>query len=93
MLKKLFHRHPLWHRMNTILSNGISFPLTKLTPSIQIEDKASAIAFGNHKGATINEKYFNELTHTDVVNGFALILPLDVLKHMNGVMFCPMNVI
>ena len=92
-LQRLFHLHPLWLRMKNILSNGIVFPLDHLPPSIQNQDKLAAISFGNHKGTAINTKFFDDLTHTDVVNGYAIILPFQFLTKLDNVMFCPMNVI
>ena len=93
LLRKIFHKHPLWKRLKLILKRGIKFPLEHTSIEIRKLDLASAIEFGNHKGIEKHPTIFTDLVNTDVQKGFALIIPFDKLTQLPGALLCPMNVI
>ena len=81
-LKQLFGRHPNWHRLEKILSNGSEWPLKKLSKNERISDLKEAILFGNHKGANNNQDMLRKLVEKDVNQGFRLVLPLDNIERI-----------
>ena len=57
-LQKIFGLHPLWHRLKSIMTFGIKFPLTQLDTASAKLDLEAALQFGNHKGVKNNQKFF-----------------------------------
>jgi hypothetical protein len=55
-LSHLFARHPNWNRMIEILRHGSKWPLEPLDEDKRQADVAEALAFGNHKGASLQPK-------------------------------------
>jgi len=69
-------------RLKQILINGIQFPLQPLSNKLRAQDTAEAIEFGNHKGATTHQHFFNELHHIDY-KGWVLLNHPDTCSNEN----------
>ena len=93
ILAMLLDNHPLWPRLSTILDNGINFPLEDLDFTTRGFDLSNRIEFGNHKGAAIHEKFYDELNISDIQNGYSIPIPLKHIFDIPGALTCPMNVI
>ncbi len=87
-LEPIFSRHPNWPRMKIILL----WPLSPLDESDRLKDIDGALKFGNHKGAVQQKELLLTLVNNDVVQGFALPLPLDKIKKVPGVLLAPLNI-
>lgn len=80
-LEELLRDHPLWPKLQDILDNGASFPLEPISDKDRKEDLDFHSTRGNHKSTM---KYFdviNNIVTEDIERGFALPLPLSILKN------------
>jgi hypothetical protein len=75
-LSHLFTHHPNSNRMTQILQNGSKWPLKPLTKDKRRTDVAEALAFRNHKGASLQPELFKNLVSKDIHYGYCLPLPL-----------------
>ena len=91
-LKPIFHLHPLWPRLKSILDNGFSFPLEPLSAEIRRKDLLEGIKFGNHKGSAKHKSVLNTLVEKDVKYGYSLVLPLGKIENVSNTLIAPMNV-
>jgi hypothetical protein len=78
--------------MKTVLWDGSSWPLSPLDNSDRLLDIDDALAFGNHKGAEQQPELLLKLVSDDVIQGFALPLPLDKIRKISGVLLAPLNI-
>jgi hypothetical protein len=92
IIQPLFHLHPNWNHVKSILSNGSQWPLEPISEEIRRSNLEEALAFGNHKGATDKPELLKELCNNDVVHGYALVLPLDKARLVKGLTINPMNI-
>jgi hypothetical protein len=51
VLQPLLSMHPLWLKLEDILTNGVQYPLKPLEEELRVKDLKLALEFGNHKGA------------------------------------------
>ena len=93
VLLPLLKFHPLWNKLRSIISNGLSFPLIDLDNRSRHLNLSSALKFGNHKGVSKNPEFYKTLNEDDVENGFSIPIPLTHLTDIPGALACPMNVI
>ncbi len=92
ILASIFARHPLWHRLKSILDNGSIWPLEELSDELRAADLQEAIEFGNHKGATKQPELLRKLVLKDVTHGYGLVIPLSKLPRLPGALMAPMNI-
>ena len=92
VLKTIFRRHPIWHRMQDILRHGLDWPLDTLSKQQQITDNATALTYGNHKGAQGNLPLLLNLIEKDVRFGYAVTFLLARAHLTPGVVIAPMNI-
>ena len=92
VIKKVFHSHPNWDRMEKILLYGSSWTLEDLDEEEKLSDLKEALEFGNHKGATEKPELLRELVEKDITHGYALVLPLSKITRIPGVLMAPMNI-
>ncbi len=78
--------------MKTVLTYGLTWPLSPLDDSNRLNDINNALAFGNHKGAMQQPELLLKLIWDDVDQGFALPLPLDKIKQLPGILLTPLNI-
>ena len=93
ILAQLLIKHPLWSRLSSILNNGIKFPMDDLDFTTRSFDLDTRLEFGNHKGASTHPMFYNDLNRSDILNGYAIPIPLHNIKDIPGALTCPMNVV
>jgi hypothetical protein len=91
-LAKIFGRHPNWLWMSQILTNGSELPLEPLNVERRLKDGDEALAFGNHKGASLHCGLLMKLVTKHVQFGYGLSLPLGKAKNIPGILLAPMNI-
>ena len=91
-LSHLFARHPNWNRMIEILRHGSKWPLEPLDEDKRQADVAEALAFGNHKGASLQPELLKKLVSKDVHYGYCLPLPLAKATKIPSILIAPMNI-
>ncbi len=90
-LEELLRNHPLWPKLQDILDNGASFPLEPISDKDREEDLDFHSTRGNHKSTM---KYFdiiNNIVTEDIERGFALPLPLSILKKLPNASIAPLG--
>jgi hypothetical protein len=92
VLKKIFRNHPLWERMECLLSKGSWWPLKEISEKDRVADRQEALRFGNHEGATSKPELLRELITADVTHGYGLVIPLDKIERISGACLGPMNI-
>ena len=78
--------------MSTILTNGSDWPLAQIDEDMRLRDVKEALAFGNHKGASLQPDLLLELVGKDVHFGYSLPLPLNKATQIPGILIAPMNI-
>jgi hypothetical protein len=73
ILGLLLENHPLWDSISSSLSNGIKYPLERITCHARRRSIQQAIDRGNHKSARDQPETLVELLASDVHSGFALV--------------------
>ena len=92
ILQKIFGQHPNWTRMSKILENGSEWPLKRLNEELRRNDVDTALAFGNHKGASLQPELLQKLVSQDVHFGYCHPLPLNKTQKIPGALLAPMNI-
>ena len=92
-LSKLFSSHPLWHRVQNILDNGITYPLSPLSTEMKSKDLIEGLEFGNHKGTEKFKQCLHKLIDSDISHGYSLILPRRVATLIPDALLAPLNII
>ena len=91
-LKALLQHHPHWHKFAQLLTTGSEWPLNTITDVDRVADLDEALQFGNHKEATNNPSLLKSLVLDDVIQGFALPLPLNKAHRIQGILLAPLNI-
>ena len=87
-LQKIFGPHPNWMQMSKIRENGSDWPLEPLDEELRCNAANAALAFGNHKGASLQPELLQKLVSKDVRFGYCLPLPLNKTRKIPG-LFLP----
>ena len=66
--------------------------LEPLNEELRCNDVDPALAFGNHKGASLQPKLLQKLVSKDVHFGYCLPLPLDKARKIPGALLAPVNI-
>jgi hypothetical protein len=78
--------------MTPILQNGSKWPLEPLNKDSRCADVDEALAFGNHKGASLQPELLKQLVSKDVHYGYCLPLPLGKTTKIPNILIAPMNI-
>jgi hypothetical protein len=92
VLAPLFRYHPNWPRAANIINHGSHFQAEPLPPKQRLEHLEAALAYGNHKGAVKAPDQLFDLLSNDIVNGFAILLPLELARLSPGILLSSMNI-
>jgi hypothetical protein len=92
-LKRIFHNHPIWQRMEKVLINRSQWPLDEIRKEDRKTDLHEALAFGNHKGAASKKELLKSLLTEDVRHRYGLIIPRDKVARIPNACLAPMNII
>jgi len=90
-LEDLLSDHPLWSRLAQILDQGADFPLEDINSSDREADLSFHSARGNHKSSIVHHDVLKDLIADDVERGFAVPLPLNVLRHLPQASLAPLG--
>ena len=75
-LKPLLGKHPNFHELATVLSNGMPYIFTReLDPATKFDEMQTLIDRGNHKSAQENPEQVGILLGKDVHHGFVIPIP------------------
>jgi hypothetical protein len=82
ILRSVFGLHPLWNRMEDILSNGSKWLLADISEESRASDLQTsylqiALTCGNHKAASKKPNLLMELIGKDVKYGYSVPIPLE----------------
>jgi hypothetical protein len=91
-LQKIFGWHPNLTRMSKILESGSGWPLEPLNEELRHNDVDATLAFGNHKGVSLQPELLQKLVSKDVHFSYCLPLPLDKTRKIPGTLLAPMNI-
>ncbi len=91
-LQKIFASHPLWKRMEFLLTKGSKWPLTELSERDRIEDLNKALQFGNHKGALQKPELLKKLISDNIMFGYRLVVPRGKIARLPNACLAPMNI-
>jgi hypothetical protein len=92
VLSTIFSHHPLWNRMEEILTRGSKWPLDDISEEDRESDLKEALTFGNHKGASSKPEVLKKLVNKDIKYGYSLPIPLDSVTKIKGLEMAPMNI-
>lgn len=92
VLRPLLSMHPLWPKLEDILTNGAQYPLEPLEEELRVKDLKLALEFGNHKGASNKPDLLVELVKKDITYGYGIVLPLKQITKIPGIIMAPMNI-
>jgi hypothetical protein len=68
------------------------WPLEPLNKECRLEDINEALAFGNHKGASLQPDILRKLVTKDIQFGYCLPLPFGKAMNIPGILLAPMNI-
>jgi hypothetical protein len=91
-LRRIFHHHPLWARMQRLLINGSKWPLAEISESKRIADLTEALQFGNHKGASQKPYLLKKLISDDIHHDFGLVIPRGKISPLSNACLAPMSI-
>ena len=92
-LDKLLSFHPLWTDFKEILTNGATFPLQPISKEERLLDLEFHLSRGNHKSAIKNDEALSKIIDNDISKGYALPLPLDIIKSIPNSSLAPLGCI
>jgi hypothetical protein len=78
--------------MSQTLTTGLECPLKPLNKECRQEDVDKALAFGNHKGASLQPKVLQQLVLKDIHFGYCLLLPLAKVRKIPVILLTLMNI-
>jgi hypothetical protein len=78
--------------MSQTFTTGLEWTLKPLDEVSRQEVVDKALAFGNHKGASIQPKLLQQLVLKDVHFGYCLPLPLGKASKIPGILLALMNI-
>ncbi len=78
--------------MAQIFTTGLEWPLKPLNEVSRQEVVGKALAFGNHKGASLQPQLLQQLVSKDVHFGYCLPLPLGKASKIPGILLTLMNI-
>jgi hypothetical protein len=91
ILYSLLQYHPLWGFTESILTKGASFPLQSIPHDIRLNDNQYHLQCGNHKSATQNINAVSEIINKEIIRGFALPLPIDLIQEIPNGSIAPLG--
>ena len=92
LLAPLMHRHPLWKRTETCISQGSQFPLHPIEEQLRQEDLDAAISYGNHKSTTDSTAFITNM-ESEIKKGWALPLPPPFARELPGAEVAPHGIV
>jgi hypothetical protein len=91
-LQSLLGFHPRWPALKERLSNGVSFPISKLEEFTREKDVNLALKRGNHKSASVNKKFLADAFQKEIKKGWLLAIPSSKAENIPGLELAPLGV-
>ena len=91
-LALLLQNHPLWGNIQSALTNGVTYPLQRITCHERRRDIKEAIQRGNHKSAKDRPEILVDLLSSDVRSGFALPIPIYSVYQIPDLVLAPLGI-
>jgi hypothetical protein len=92
ILCSVFGLHPLWDRMESILTHGSKWPLINTSNNNRANNVINALTFGNHKGMSTKPDLLKKLVEKDVKYSYSIPIPLESVTKIPGLILAPMNI-
>jgi hypothetical protein len=93
LLEEILAGHPLWTRVRRMLQNGFRLPLSDLDDSARLIDVHEALAYGNHKSATMHHEPLLQILEDEARRGWQLVIPASLIPEIPGAIVSPMGVV
>ncbi|KAI2497797.1 hypothetical protein MHU86_16683 [Fragilaria crotonensis] len=89
-LEPLLGKHPHFAQLAKVLTEGMQYVFDReLSPNERKNEVSAMIARGNHKSAQSEPEQVGKLLAKDVLHGFSIPLPIDVVTRIPGAMVQP----
>ncbi len=80
----------MWDFTSKILY-GATYPLQEISTEERDKDLAFSLSRGNHKSVIENKTIIRDLLQEDIIRGFSLVLPTNILPHLQHVSISPVG--
>lgn len=91
--QELLQGHPHWDLFNKILTKGATFPLNHISNDLRLQDIMYHKERGNHKSAEMHNDALASIIENDIVKGYALPLPPEILLKIPNASLAPLGCI
>jgi hypothetical protein len=89
-LRPLLGRHPNFEELAIVITSGMPYRYAQdIDDDTREKEMLAMIARGNHKSAQANPEQVGRLLSKDVVHGFSMVLPIEVVPLIPGAMVQP----
>lgn len=78
-LQEILQDHPHWDLFHKILLKGATFPLNPISNYLRLQDLLFHKERGNNKSVETNSNALASIIENDVIKGYALPLPAEIL--------------
>jgi hypothetical protein len=92
-LQELLQDHPFWKKLKDILDNGATFPLNPIDDASRKSDLEFHADQGNHKSTIKFKEPLDLAISEDVLRGFSLPLPVEILFDIPNASLAPLGCI
>jgi hypothetical protein len=92
-LEQILSSHPLWSDLKEILEIGATVPLRPISREERVMDMDFHLSRVNHKSAIKNQEALTKIIEDDIIKGYALPLPLDIIKDIPNASLAPLGCI
>jgi hypothetical protein len=93
LLGAICRNHPLWPRIEGMLTEGFTMPLAELPEVDRVQDVLEAIRYGNHKSTQKNPGVVWEMLKEEVERGWQLVLPCSSIPVIPGTIVSPLGLV
>ena len=76
----------------TTLTNSSDWLINNISESQRAKDMKEALAFVNHKGASLSPELLTYLVKAGVTHGFAVPFSLAKMQSIPGILLAPLNI-
>ena len=91
-LEPLLGKHPHFAQLAKVLSEGMHYVFDReLSPTERTNEVSAMLARGNHKSAQAEPEHVGKLLAKDILHGFSIPLPINVVTRIPGAMVQPLG--
>jgi hypothetical protein len=91
-LEPLLGKHPHFAQLAKVLTEGVHYVFDReLSPTERTNEVSAMIARGNHKSSQSEPEQVGKLLAKDVLHGFSIPLPINVVTRTPGAMVQPLG--